>query len=133
MRQLIASTAIVFTLPFAANAYTAKNRLTVAPVENSAFEVVGRAGGTGPRDYWCAAGEYAFSQGARGNSRVYLVSGPQPSVSNPGRTAVRYTLTPEAAGVSPISPELVLSVDVPGDNLSVASAREFCTRSISRL
>ena len=132
MRYLVACTTILSTLPFAAHAYTAKNRLTVEPVSSAVYEVVGRTGGSGPQDFWCAAGEYAFSQGARNNSRIYLVSGRQPSVSKPGGTAVRYTLSPEDAGVTPISPELVLNVDVPGDNLSVASAREFCTLSISR-
>lgn len=132
MRRLIAFAALIATLPLGANAYTAKNRLSVAPVDGAVFEVVGNAGGTGARDFWCAAGEYAFSQGAASNTRIYLVSGRQPSVSEPGRTAVRFTLSPQAAGIAPISPQLVLSVNVPGDNLRTASAREYCAQSISR-
>lgn len=132
MRALAVSAVLLSTIPFTAHAYTAKNRLDVAQIDNAVFEVVGSTGGSGPRDYWCAAGDYALSLGVRGNTRVYVVSGVQPSVSQAGRRAVRFTITPEAAGVTPISPQLTLGVDTPGDNLSVAAARQYCSPDISR-
>lgn len=131
MRRLIALAAITALLPLGAQAYTATNRLKVAPISDSVFEVVAR-GGTGARDFWCAAGDYALKQGARSNARIYLAGGRQPSVSEPGRTATRFTLSPDAAGITPIAPQLVLTVDVVGDNISVASAREYCAVDISR-
>lgn len=131
MRRIIIATAIIAALPVMSFAFTAKNRLTVAPVNEAVFEVVGRPG-SGAREYWCAAGEYARSLGVRTNTRVYIESGRQQSVSQRGKTAVRFTIAPDAAGVTPISPQLVLNVDTPGDNLSVASAVEYCNLNISR-
>lgn len=126
MRHLIFLTACLAALPISAHAFTTNNSYGVAPVNEAVFEVVSRRGASSPRGFWCAAGQYAFSLGVRTNTRIYLVSGRQPSVTDPGRTAVRFTLAPEAAGITPINPQLSLSVDVPGDNVSVAAAREFC-------
>ncbi len=131
MRNILVCAAFVATLPFSAFASAASGYATAANVGNATFEIVPVPGRTGARSYWCAAGEYAFAQGARANARIYLVSGRQPSTSQPGREAVRFTLSPEAAGVTPISPQLSLSVSVPGDNLSVAAAREYCAISVS--
>lgn len=132
MRCLIYAAALLALLPLSAQAFTAKNRHNVAAIDAAVFEVVGRPG-SGARDFWCAAGEYAHrSLRARSNARIYLVSGRQNSASQPGRTAVRFTLSPEAAGITPISPQLVLNVTTPGDNLSVAASREYCALNISR-
>ena len=131
MRRLTLITACLALLPLGAQAYTAKNRLKVAPVDGAVFEVVARVG-SGAREFWCAAADYAFAQGARSNARVYLVSGRQPSVTQPGKRAVRFTLDPQAAGITPLSPQLSLTVKVPGDNLSVASGREYCRIVVSR-
>lgn len=130
-RYLILAALAATMLPLGAHAFTAKNRLTVSQIDAAVFEVVGRPG-SGAREIWCAAGDYARSQNVPSNTRIYLESGRQPAVSRPGRTAVRFTLSPEAAGVTPIPPQLVLNVDVPGDNLSVAAATEYCLRSISQ-
>ncbi|MCE8009366.1 hypothetical protein [Aestuariivita sp.] len=132
MRRAFAIAALIATLPFSAQAFTAENRLNVADIGGGVYEVVGRPGISGARQFWCAAGDYAFSLGVPTNTRVYLVSGRQPSVTEPGRTAVRFTLDPRAAGITPLTPQLVLTVKVPGDNLSVAVAREFCGVVVSR-
>ena len=131
MRQTVTAATLIALLPLGAQAFTAKNRLTVAPVTSAVFEVVGQPG-SGAAQFWCAAGEYALNQGARSNARIYVESGRQGSVTEPGKTAVRFTLSPDAAGVTPISPQLTLSTEAVGDNLSVASAREYCQPSISR-
>ncbi len=127
MRYLIFVTACLVALPVASFANTSRQSFVAAPVNEAVFEVFSRSGATGARGYWCAAGRYALSLGVRSNSRVYLVSGRQPSISEPSRTAVRFTLTPDAAGVTPINPQLSLSVNAPGDNMSVAAARELCS------
>ncbi len=131
MHRLIALAAVLVFAPAALYAFTATNRLSVADVDSAVFEVVA-VPGSGPRQFWCAAGQYALSKGARSNARIYLVSGRQPSVSEPGRTAVRFTLNPDAAGITPVEPQLTLNVDVTGDNLRVASARQYCGVVISR-
>ena len=117
--------------PAAALAFVAENRLPVNAVGTAEFEVVAR-GSTGTKDYWCAAGDYALSQGASAETRVYLVQGPAPSTSAPGSTAVRFSLDADAAGVTPVAPQLILSVSVVGDNLSVVSARGYCNRATRR-
>ena len=131
MRHLTILFILFLSLPLAAQAYTAQNRMSVADLGGGVFEVVQR-GAAGPRDFWCAAGEYALSLGAADAARIYLVSGVQPSVSQPGRKAVRFTLSPQAAGITPVPPQLSLTVKVPGDNLRVISAREYCYQDISR-
>jgi hypothetical protein len=130
MRRLVL--AFLAIAPSAAFAYIAENRHSVAPVSGAVFEVVGEPG-SGAQQYWCAAGEYARDRlGARSNARVYIVRGRGPAQSEPGATAVRFTIDPGAAGVTPISPRLSLSVDAIGDNLPVASAVTYCYNVVSK-
>ena len=125
------ASAILLAIPMAAQAYTASNRLAVSDIGNATFEVVAR-GGTGSKAYWCAAGEYAQSIGAPSNGRVYVVTGPGPSATSAGRTAVQFTTNAQAAGVTPVSPQASLTVSVPGDNLSVAAAQQYCVQGLRR-
>jgi len=97
----------------------------------SKFEVVA-AGGTSNKAYWCAAAQFARSMGAGASTRIYLADGPGPSQTIPRRTAVKFTTQPQAAGVAPISPQGVLSVSAIGDNLSVASAEQYCNQGLRR-
>src|SRR6056297_2209196 len=101
-------------LPSGAFAFNAENRHKVAPVDGAVFEVVGQPGSS-PANFWCAAADYARDRlGARDNARVYLVAGRGAAQSEPGRTGVRFTLEPGAAGITPVRPQLSLSVDVIG-------------------
>ncbi len=106
--------------------FGAINRFPVAQVDAATFEVIARGGRVGARDYWCAAGDYGLSQGIRSNTRVYLAVAEGPSVTTPGRKAVRFTFDPEAAGVVPIDPQLSLSVKAVGDNMTLVAAQQFC-------
>ena len=114
-----------------AQAFVAENRLPVNAINTAEFEVVAR-GSTGTKDYWCAAGDYALSQGASANARVYLVEGPGPSSTVAGRKAVLFSLDAEISGITPKEPQLILSINVVGDSLSVVSARGFCDRGSRR-
>lgn len=110
--------------PAWAGAWRAENRLEVNPISEAVFEVIGRPGSGGP-DYWCAAGDYAFRVlGAASNARVYLVRGRAGAVTSNRRSAVHFSLTP------PSNPEgengLSLSVTRVGENLSIASAQNYC-------
>jgi hypothetical protein len=125
--------AMLGATPAVADRFRAENRFYVADLGGGVFEAIARGGSSAARDFWCAAGDYALKRlRAGGSTRVYLVSGIQPSVTEPGRKAVRFTLTPEAAGVAPITPPLSLSVDIPGDNMPVVLAKSYCQKSISR-
>ena len=121
---------VLIALPSALGAvgigFTAVNRFPVAEIGNARFEVIARGGRVTAQSYWCAAGDYGISRGLRGNTRVYLAEAEGPSVSNPGRKAVQFTLDPQSAGVTPIEPRLSLSVRVPGDNMTLTAARQFC-------
>lgn len=119
------------SLPSSAPAFSARNNLKVAAVDRAVFEVVGRPG-SGAREFWCAAGDYLIRSGTASNTRLYLVRGRGPSVSQPGKKAVQFTTDPAAAGVTPTEPGLVLNVSQVGDNLSAAAAHEYCFASISK-
>ncbi len=115
----------------AAQAFTAQRGNVVADIGNATFEVVAR-GGTGPKTYWCAASEYARFTGFSGNDRIYVVRGPGPSQTVPGRRAVQFTTSPDAAGLTQATTQMGLTVDVPGDNLSVIQAQQYCTQALRR-
>lgn len=132
MKNTIIATIALTLVAASAHASNLINRVDVFDIGSGTFEVILRRAG-GAQTYWCGAGDHAFKLGARANARVYVVSGPQPSTAQPGKTAVTFTIAPEQAGVAPIAPQTSLSVDVPGDNLSVTSARQYCQPSISRL
>lgn len=106
--------------------FSAINRFPVVAMDSSSFEVIARGGRVTARDYWCAAGDYALSQRVASNARLYIAAPEGPSATTQGRKAVRYTLDPQASGITPISPQLSLSVKAVGDNMSVAQANQFC-------
>lgn len=79
--------------------------------------------------YWCGASEAARAI-ASGTSRLYVIQGPAPSRSVPGRNAVRFSLNaPQGAPVSTFTN----SVEVVGNSLTVAQAAQTCNeRSVSQ-
>jgi len=54
------------------------------------------------------------------------VRGPGPGVTQSNRKAAQFTMQPDVAGIEPVTPHITLSVTAIGDNLSVASARQYC-------
>ncbi len=106
--------------------FGAINKFPVAQVDAATFEAIARGGIVSASDYWCAAGDYGVSQGLRSNARVYLAVPEGPSATQPGRKAVRFTFDPDAAGITPIEPQISLSVDAVGDNMTVGAAIQFC-------
>ena len=127
--RVIAPLAIALTLATAAQADTfrALNRHEVNPLPNGDFEVVSRVG-AGPAQFWCGAGDYALrALGVASNARVYLVQGPAPSLTEPGKKAVTFSLMPPAAADARSSVgQLFLSLDAVGDSLSAAVAQQYC-------
>lgn len=128
MRALSAIVLLALSAP-AAQAFTAINGLTVTPVQGG-FEVVSR-GSDGPRQIWCAAGEFARqARGAGGNDRLFIQSGYGPSLSEPGKRGVVFTLRPSPALADGPRPgtdgNYSVSMRKPGFNLLTAHAEQFC-------
>lgn len=109
-----------------AAAFTAINRLDVNPLSQpGAFEVI-QSRGAGPRQFWCAAADYARRElGAPASQRIVLAAPRGASATVPGRTAVTFQLAPRGArpesrgGVS-------TTVRIPGEAYSTSFARGFC-------
>ena len=75
LHRTTALAAVLGLLPLASGAWQADNLLTVNPLPNGVFEVIGRPGSAGS-DYWCAAGDYALRVlGASGTQRIYITRG----------------------------------------------------------
>ncbi|UTS79888.1 hypothetical protein [Phaeobacter piscinae] len=95
-------------------AFRAINRLEVVPAGTGQFEVIGRAGAL-KSDYWCAAGDYVRkSLGLSWQTKIYAVDGIGPSATTGARSAVRFTLDPAAAGVTPFTGNWTGDILTPG-------------------
>jgi len=114
----------LLTLPQPASAWWALNRHEVLPVSQDRFEVVSRVG-SGPRQFWCGAGDFVYRNlSAPGVTRVYIVEPIGASKTRPGKKAVTFSTTPPENVDK--SPGYSLSVKAVGDNLSAASAQQYC-------
>ena len=128
----LAFAAAMTATPLAAGFLDLRHGLTLTAIDSAVFEVTHRYEDS-PRAYWCGAGEYARTiLGAATRDRVYLVSGRQPSVGRPGATAIRFTITPQAAGIIPRDSGVSLSTSGAGASLRVGQAQTFCDQPHSR-
>ena len=101
----------------------------VNPVNANVFEVIPRSSGSGPT-IWCAAADYARrALGAAWTTQVYVARGRGPSVTTNRRSAVHFTITPQAAGVTPSGPSLSLNSFRVGDHMSVQAANLQCDQN----
>lgn len=129
MRHILVSAIAMGLIAGPAHAFTAINGLTVTPVQGG-FEVITR-GADGPRQIWCAAGEYARqAQGAGGNDRLYIQRGYGASLSETGKRGVVFTLHPGDALANGPRPgtggNYSVSMRHEGYNLRTAHAEQFC-------
>lgn len=121
---------VLAAVPAAAQAFTAVNRLQVVPAGTSQFEVIGRAGAFKP-DYWCAAGDYVRkSLGLSWQTKIYAVDGISRSLTTGARSAVRFTLDPEAAGITPYDANWVGDILTPGYSMRANAAFGECEDSL---
>lgn len=128
----LALVALSLAAPAAAQDFRAVNKLMVGQITPAVFEVVSRPGASGANNFWCGAADYARQRlGAPGNARIYVAQARGPSTLSPGRSGVRFTLDPAAAGIEPIAPRTSLSVDHVGDNLSVSLGQQYCIVEIN--
>ena len=124
LHRTTALAAVLGLLPLASGAWQADNLLTVNPLPNGVFEVIGRPGSAGS-DYWCAAGDYALRVlGASGTQRIYITRGRGTPETSDRLQSVQFSLT-LPAGVEP-QDGLFLKMKQVGDNLGVAFAQNYC-------
>ena len=94
MRAMILAAMAAALMPMTVSADITRSGFVVNPINASTFEVPWR-GRSGPRDFWCAAGDYVrYELNMPGNTRIYRTSG-LPRRAGEG---VRFSLDPAGAG-----------------------------------
>ncbi len=125
-RAVVVSLFSVFAAVQAADALTTRNGVRVNPVNDAVFEAVPRGSTTGAV-FWCAASEYARRALKAGwQDEIYVASPMGPSVTTNRRSAVQFTMDPQAAGITPIQSTHSLNRFNVGDHMSVQQANRFC-------
>lgn len=113
--------------------FVAANDLLVYPMPDGTFEVQARAGTAGPQ-YFCAAGDYAWTKlNVSPASRVVVVRPSGPSTTNPGGRGMLFTIAPQGSvGRTIESPnDFLVSMHKVGENFSVAHSRALCRSSLN--
>ncbi|MCV2894395.1 hypothetical protein [Lentibacter sp. XHP0401] len=112
-------------------AFTAVNGVSAYPeVGDARFEVVSEVG-SGPRQIWCAAAQYALvALSAPPNTRIYLARAMAPSPRYQGRKSASFTIRPDAALQAGPRPgdggNYSVSLKNTGYSLRLAHAETFC-------
>lgn len=121
-----------------AAAFTAVNGVSAFPEgSNGQFEVVSEPG-SGPRQIWCAAAQFARVElGAAVNTRLYLSRAMAPSPRYQGARSASFTIAPSdrlKAGPRPgDGGNYSVSLSKTGYNLRLAHAEAFCERIIDEI
>ncbi len=111
-----------------ADAFTSRKGARVNPVNSLVFEVVPR--NSRGSEIWCGAADYAHrALGAPWQSRIYVYREMGQSETTGRRTAVQFTMDPQAAGIAPGASSLSLNNFVVGDSMSVQQAFTHCQKS----
>lgn len=119
------SALVVSAFPAGANTFRAINWLDVNPITQTEFEVVLQAGAS-PRAVWCAAADYSGKRLGRYNKTdLYVISAAGPSVTQPKRNGVVFTIDPAELDTDPIKSHSVTIYKV-GATWSVGHAKTFC-------
>ena len=101
IKSLFIVTMCLVSLPLAAQEFRAINSLHVIQADENVFEVIGRPGAL-KEDYWCGAGDYVRRVlSVPWKTEIFVVSDISRGVTTGARSAVRFTLTPEAIGIEP--------------------------------
>ena len=117
------SALLISGLLASADSFKSINRLDVNPLTATEFEVVqGRR--SSPKKIWCAASDYtqrALGQSSKTDITINTPSGP--SVTEPGRKAVGFTIDPNQ--MTPVKSSTV-TIKTVGASLSASHASTFC-------
>lgn len=131
--RLIPIAALIGMLAAPAAAYQPHIPLDVrATGTPDTFEVFEQRG-AGPSHIWCVAADHArHTLGAPSNQRIYVASPLGASQLDPGRNAVRFTLSAPEAGLVPgqaaSAPLLTYtSIRRAGSSMNLTQALQYCT------
>jgi len=121
--QRMTSMAVALVLAGAPSLAGNQSRFEAFPLPDGRFEVI--AAFSENAIYWCGAATFVASNKlARGTGQIYVWQGPAPSAARPGRTSVRFGVeAPPGAGKVD---SLTTSVEIVGNSLTVAEARQTC-------
>lgn len=116
--------------------FWASNRMEAAgiPAKAGYFEVF-RLVGASARDYYCVAGEYIrYGKHLPASTDIYVVRGPGPSVTRPGRHSVIFSHVKydDIPDVSEAEKGYSVSVSWPGFYLSAGHGAGYCNDSRRR-
>ena len=101
LRDAIWIAALSLASPATAQRISGPGGSGVYPLQPPLFEVAATTGNA--RVYRCGAAKYARRQRAAWNTPIVVAGGIGPSVAEQGRrTAVPFTLAPQAAGITPV-------------------------------
>ena len=116
---------VIGALPAGADTFRAINWLYVNPITATEYEVVLKPGAS-PRGVWCAASDYSGRRLGRYNKTDLIVkSAVGPSVTQPGRNGVVFTIDPSQLDDAPTKSHSV-TINKAGASLSVGHAKMFC-------
>lgn len=120
---------LAVAVPTVGDAFSSRLGARVNPVNAAVFEVVPKSGSG--QEIWCGAADYAQRElRAPWQARVYVARGRGQSETTGRRTAVQFTLDPNAAGVTPGPSSLSLNTFAVGDSMSVRQAYDLCQRMV---
>ena len=126
IESLFIVTMCLVSLPLAAQEFRAINSLHVIQADENVFEVIGRPGAL-KEDYWCGAGDYVRRVlSVPWKTEIFVVSDISRGVTTGARSAVRFTLTPEAIGIEPYEANWIGNVLTVGYSRSVTGAFGAC-------
>jgi hypothetical protein len=118
MRTLVFAAIAAALTPVAGTADVTRMGFVVNPIDATSFEVPWR-GRSGPRTFWCAAGDYVrYDLNMPGNTRIYRTTPPRRGAGE----AVRFSLRPEGAGPTG------LALIGGGNSISASHALLQCNR-----
>lgn len=132
--------ALVFLIVVAASAassaiaeeFRGAARTRINPVTDGIFEVVASSSSRGA-DFWCGASDYARRVLKRDwTDRVYVARELGPSVTTNRRSAVHFTVDPDATGITRRSSSLRLNRFTVGDSMSIQQANAQCNMRSGR-
>ncbi|MGR3615695.1 MAG: hypothetical protein ACU0BB_06605 [Paracoccaceae bacterium] len=133
MKRVLAGLAIAATMASSAlaapKAFNGPYNIRVYQVTNNVFEVVIVAGnGYG---FWCGASDYARrALGAGWQDQVTIVSEMARSVVTGGRSAVQFTLNPEAEGITPKKMGYSINGLNKGETISIQKGSSYCDQRL---
>lgn len=116
---------LVGALPAGAETFRAINWLNVSAITATEFEVVLKPGASS-RGVWCAASDYSWRRlGRYKKTELIVKTSTGPSVTQPGRNGVVFTIDPNQVDAAPTRLFIVTTKRV-GASMSVGHAQMFC-------